>query len=204
MPRDGPLPLRHRSGFGGDVDVAVVVGWCGDHTLLVRISDRERVLGVGFPAGSYLIGEAYSDPRGADGGAPRSGARSRAPPAAGCSGCVGSAQVHGWRQPAERLARTDCLCGNCTARVPPAFGCFPHTASHCVPEVSRRRISLLGTTPGHFCLGLAPCRLIALGVILIIALPRVEGVWLPPSSSGQGHLVLSQETGVRFPVGVLT
>src|SRR5690606_8784622 len=26
---------------------------------------------------------------------------------------------------------------------------------------------------------------------------------LPPSSSGLGHLVLSQETGVRFPVGVL-
>jgi hypothetical protein len=25
----------------------------------------------------------------------------------------------------------------------------------------------------------------------------------PPSSSGLGYLVLSQETGVRFPVGVL-
>src|SRR5919106_2107205 len=25
----------------------------------------------------------------------------------------------------------------------------------------------------------------------------------PPSSSGPGHLVLSQKTGVRFPVGVL-
>lgn len=64
MPRDGPLPLRHRSGFGGDVDVAVVVGWCGDHTLLVRISDRERVLGVGFPAGSYLIGASVIPIRG--------------------------------------------------------------------------------------------------------------------------------------------
>ena len=26
---------------------------------------------------------------------------------------------------------------------------------------------------------------------------------LPPSSSGPGYLVLSQETGVRFPLGVL-
>lgn len=26
---------------------------------------------------------------------------------------------------------------------------------------------------------------------------------LPPSSSGLGYLVLSQETGVRFPLGVL-
>ena len=29
-----------------------------------------------------------------------------------------------------------------------------------------------------------------------------ENYPLPPSSSGLGHLVLSQETGVRFPVGV--
>ena len=201
--------------------MVVAVRWRGDHTLFVRISDRERVLGVGSPTGPYLIGASgilirgvlevvpwsqgaspghtqgsraarhprlrsrgYSmgtkgERRLQEGGATRSASRSRAPPAAGCSGRVGSAQVHGWRQPVERLARTDCLCGDCTARVPPAFGCFPHTVPHCMPEVGRRRISLLGTTPGHFRVSLAPCRLIALGVILIIALPRVEGVAAP-------------------------
>lgn len=201
--------------------MVVAVRWRGDHTLVVRISDRERVLGVGSPTGPYLIGASGIPIRGVlevepwsqgaspghmqgsraarhprlrgrgysmgtrgerrlqEGGATRSAARSRASPAAGCSGRVGSAQVHGWRQPVERLARTDCLWGDGTARVPPAFGCFPHSAPHCMPEVSRRRISLLGTTLGHFCISLAPCRLIALGVILIIALPRVEGVAAP-------------------------
>ena len=32
---------------------------------------------------------------------------------------------------------------------------------------------------------------------------RRRGTRTPPSSSGLGYLVLSQETGVRFPVGVL-
>ena len=39
-------------------------------------------------------------------------------------------------------------------------------------------------------------------VYILSALVREIGL-LPPSSSGLGHLVLSQETGVRFPVGVL-
>lgn len=36
--------------------MVVAVRWRGDHTLFVRISDRERVLGVGSPTGPYLIG----------------------------------------------------------------------------------------------------------------------------------------------------